>query len=75
MKYIITELQYSLLEDDMDFDPCYEKSIKFYQSKEGRELLDLLRKQIEGSATTPNYKLSKEERKRAKYLLRLSPKC
>ena len=32
---------------DSDYDPCFEKSVKFYQSKEGRELLDLIRKQID----------------------------
>jgi len=60
---------------DSDYDPCFEKSVKFYQSKEGRELLDLIRKQIDGSAMNPKVKLTREERKRLKYLLRLSPKC
>lgn len=59
----------------MEYDPCYEKSIKFYQSKEGRELLELLRKQVDGMATNPRFKLSREERKRVKYLLKLTPKC
>lgn len=62
-------------EIDSDYDPCFEKSVKFYQSKEGRELLDLIRKQIDGSAMNPKVKLTREERKRLKYLLRLSPKC
>lgn len=61
--------------EDVDYDPCLEKSIKFYQSKEGRELLDMMRKQIDGRASNPKYKLSREERKRLKYLLRLSPRC
>ena len=60
---------------DSDYDPCFEKSVKFYQSKEGRELLDLIRKQIDGSTMNPKVKLTREERKRLKYLLRLSPKC
>ena len=62
-------------EIDSDYDPCFEKSVKFYQSKEGRELLDLMRKQIDGSTMIPKVKLTREERKRLKYLLRLSPKC
>lgn len=62
-------------EIDSDYDPCFEKSVKFYQSKEGRELLDLMRKQIDGSTMNPKVKLTREERKRLKYLLRLSPRC
>lgn len=62
-------------EIDSDFDPCFEKSVKFYQSTEGRELLDLMRKQVDGPKSNPKTKLSREERKRLKYLLRLSPRC
>ena len=84
MKKIILLNEYELVdlikqvvneELDSDYDPCFEKSVKFYQSKEGRELLDLIRKQIDGSAMNPKVKLTREERKRLKYLLRLSPKC
>lgn len=76
MKYIISQSQYKLLkEDELDRDPCFEKSIKFYQSKEGRELLDLIRKQLEGSSLDPKFRLSKDEKKRLRYLLRLTPKC
>ena len=70
MKYIISESQYINLKEELDVDPCFEKSVKFYQSKEGRELLDLMRKQIDGKL-----KLTKEERKRLRYLVRLTPKC
>jgi hypothetical protein len=56
--------------EELDVDPCFEKSVKFYQSKEGRELLDLMRKQIDGKI-----KLTKDERKRLRYLVRLTPKC
>jgi hypothetical protein len=70
MKYIISESQYNYLKEELDVDPCFEKSVKFYQSKEGRELLDLMRKQIDGKI-----KLTKDERKRLKYLVRLTPKC
>jgi cell division septum initiation protein DivIVA len=58
------------LKEELDVDPCFEKSVKFYQSKEGRELLDLMRKQIDGKI-----KLTKDERKRLRYLVRLTPKC
>jgi hypothetical protein len=70
MKYIITESQYIYLKEELDVDPCYEKSIKFYQSKEGRELLDLMKKQID-----EKIKLTREEKKRLRYLVRLTPKC
>jgi len=70
MKYIVSESQYIYLKEELDVDPCYEKSIKFYQSKEGRELLDLMKKQIEGKI-----KLTREEKKRLRYLVRLTPKC
>jgi len=62
-------------EVDSEIDPCFEKSVKFYQSPEGRELLDLIRKQIDGSSSTPKFKLTREERRRLKYLLKISPKC
>ena len=62
-------------EVDSEIDPCFEKSVNFYQSKEGRELLDLMRKQIDGSSSTPKVKLTKEERRRLRYLLKLTPKC
>lgn len=75
MKYIVSESQYVYLKEELDVDPCFEKSVKFYQSKEGRELLDLMRKQIDGTATDPKFRLSKEERKRLRYLVRLTPKC
>jgi hypothetical protein len=75
MKYIVSESQYIYLREELDVDPCFEKSVKFYQSKEGRELLDLMRKQIDGTATDPKFRLSKEERKRLRYLVRLTPKC
>jgi hypothetical protein len=68
MKYIVSESQYIYLKEELDVDPCYEKSIKFYQSKEGRELLDLMKKQIDG-------KITREEKKRLRYLVRLTPKC
>jgi hypothetical protein len=58
------------LNEELDVDPCFEKSVKFYQSKEGRELLDLMRKQIDGKI-----KLAREEKKRLRYLVRLTPKC
>jgi cell division septum initiation protein DivIVA len=70
MKYIISESQYKFLNEELDVDPCFEKSVKFYQSKEGRELLDLMKKQIEGKI-----KLTREEKKRLRYLVRLTPKC
>jgi cell division septum initiation protein DivIVA len=70
MKYIISESQYKILNEELEVDPCFEKSVKFYQSKEGRELLDLMRKQIDGKI-----KLTKDERKRLRYLVRLTPKC
>lgn len=75
MKYIVSESQYVYLKEELDVDPCFEKSVKFYQSKEGRELLDLMRKQIDGTATDPKFRLTKEERKRLRYLVRLTPKC
>jgi hypothetical protein len=75
MKYIISESQYKLFEEEFDIDPCFEKSVKFYQSKEGRELLELMRKQIDGKATDPKFRLTKEEKKRLRYLIRLTPKC
>lgn len=77
MKYILTESQFELVKEDMDLDtdPCFEKSVKFYQSKEGRELLDLMRKQIDSTATNPKFKLTRDEKKRLKYLVRLTPKC
>jgi len=62
-------------EIDSEYDSCFEKSVKFYQSKEGVELLDLMRKEIDGRTLNPKIKLSREERRRLKYLLRLSPKC
>jgi hypothetical protein len=62
-------------EIDSEYDSCFEKSVKFYQSKEGIELLDLMRKQIDGSSSNPKIKLSREERRRLKYLFRLTPKC
>jgi hypothetical protein len=61
---------YKFLNEELDVDPCFEKSVKFYQSKEGRELLDLMKKQIDGKI-----KLTKEEKKRLRYLVRLTPKC
>jgi hypothetical protein len=70
MKYIVSESQYIYLKEELDVDPCYEKSIKFYQSKEGRELLDLMKKQID-----EKIKLTREEKKRLRYLVRLTPKC
>jgi len=75
MKYIVSESQYVYLKEELDVDPCFEKSVKFYQSKEGRELLDLMRKQIDGSSVDPKVKLTKEEKKRLRYLVRLTPKC
>ena len=75
MKYIVSESQYIYLKEELDVDPCFEKSVKFYQSKEGRELLDLMRKQIDGSSVDPKMKLTKEEKKRLRYLVRLTPKC
>ena len=75
MKYIVSESQYVYLKEELDVDPCFEKSVKFYQSKEGRELLDLMRKQIDGSSVDPKMKLTKEEKKRLRYLVRLTPKC
>ena len=36
---------------------------------------DLMRKEIDGRTLNPKIKLSREERRRLKYLLRLSPKC
>ncbi len=75
MKYIISESQYKLFEEEFDTDPCFEKSVKFYQSKEGRELLELMRKQIDGKTTDPKFRLTKEEKKRLRYLIRLTPKC
>lgn len=75
MKYIVSESQYVYLKEELDVDPCFEKSVKFYQSKEGRELLDLMRKQIDGSSTDSKVKLTREEKKRLRYLVRLTPKC
>jgi hypothetical protein len=75
MKYIVSESQYVYLKEELDVDPCFEKSVKFYQSKEGRELLDLMRKQIDGSSVDSKVKLTKEEKKRLRYLVRLTPKC
>lgn len=75
MKYIVSESQYIYLKEELDVDPCFEKSVKFYQSKEGRELLDLMRKQIDGSSVDSKVKLTKEEKKRLRYLVRLTPKC
>jgi hypothetical protein len=70
MKYIISESQYIYLKEELDVDQCFEKSVKFYQSNEGRELLDLMKKQIDGKI-----KLTREEKKRLRYLVRLTPKC
>jgi hypothetical protein len=70
MKYIISESQYIYLKEELEVDQCFEKSVKFYQSKEGRELLDLMKKQIDGKI-----KLTREEKKRLRYLVRLTPKC
>jgi hypothetical protein len=70
MKYIVSELQYIYLKEELDVDQCFEKSVKFYQSNEGRELLDLMKKQIDGKI-----KLTREEKKRLRYLVRLTPKC
>lgn len=75
MKYIVSESQYVYLKEELDVDPCFEKSVKFYQSKEGRELLDLMKKQIDGSSVDSKVKLTKEEKKRLRYLVRLTPKC
>jgi|688.fasta_scaffold784096_2 hypothetical protein len=70
MKYIVSESQYIYLKEELDVDLCFEKSVKFYQSNEGRELLDLMKKQIDGKI-----KLTREEKKRLRYLVRLTPKC
>jgi hypothetical protein len=34
-----------------------------------------MRKQIDGKATDPKFRLTKEEKKRLRYLIRLTPKC
>jgi hypothetical protein len=70
MKYIVSESQYIYLKEELEVDQCFEKSVKFYQSNEGRELLDLMKKQIDGKI-----KLTREEKKRLRYLVRLTPKC
>ncbi len=75
MKYIVSESQYIYLKEELDVDPCFEKSVKFYQSNEGRELLDLMKKQIDGSSMDGKIKLTREEKKRLRYLVRLTPKC
>jgi len=75
MKYIVSESQYVYLKEELDIEPCFEKTVKFYQSKEGRELLELIKKQIDGLSVDSKVKLTKEEKKRLRYLVRLTPKC
>ena len=75
MNIIITEHQYNLLEDEMDLDPCYEKTLKFYQSPQGIELLSLLRKQMEGLSQNPRFRLDKESRKKIKNYIKMVPQC
>ena len=75
MNIIITEHQYNLLEDEMDYDPCYEKTLKFYQSPQGVELLGLLRKQMEGLSQNPRFRLDKQSRKKIKAFAKMVPKC
>ena len=66
----------NLLEDyELDSDPCVEKTIKFYQSNEGRELLEIMRKHLDGQSTNPNYKMDRPTKKRLRFLMTLAPKC
>lgn len=76
MKIIISKKQQSLIEQSIgEIHPCFEKTMKFYQSKEGQELMSLLREHMEKKNLDPKYKMDREKKKRLKYLVRLTPKC
>ncbi len=66
----------NILEDiEMDSDPCLDRTIKFYQSNEGRELLDIMRKHINSRSSDPRYKMDRITKKRLRFLMTLTPKC
>jgi hypothetical protein len=66
----------NILEDiEMDSDPCFQKNIQFYQSTNGRELLEIMRKHIENQSIDPRYKMDKTTKKRLRFLMTLVPKC
>lgn len=66
----------NILEDiEMDSDPCFQKNIQFYQSTNGRELLEIMRKHIENQSIDSRYKMDKTTKKRLRFLMTLVPKC
>lgn len=76
MKIIITEKQKILVEDFVDeIDPCFEKTMNFYQSKEGIELMNILRTHLDSKNSDPKYKMDRIIKRRLKNLLKMVPKC
>lgn len=75
MKIILTEDQLGMIEDETGVDPCYERTLKFYQSSQGQELLQLLRKQMEGISQNPKFRLDRQSRKKIKSYIKMVPQC
>lgn len=65
-----------ILEDmEYGYDPCTEKTILFYQSNNGKELLEIMRQHLEKHSIDQKYKMDKITKRRLKFLLSLVPKC
>lgn len=64
-----------LEEIDSEYDPCIERTVKFYQSSNGKELLSILREYFDNQSVDGKTKMDRFTKRRFRFLMSLVPKC